>query len=131
MAGRPSKYTPERAQRIVDVLKAGNTRRAACAFAGVTDETFANWQRRYLDFLEAVQKAEAEAEVRNVAIVQQAAKTKWQAAAWWLERRRSADYAQHIKEEKSGEVKVSVVYSDQGADVGASTSAHSTTDTDL
>ena len=33
--------------------------------------------------------------VRNVAIIQKAANTKWQAAAWWLERKRSEDWSQN------------------------------------
>ncbi len=41
----------------------------------------------YREFLEAIEKAEAQAKVRNVTIIQAAAKDNWQAAAYWLERR--------------------------------------------
>jgi len=92
--GRPSKQTPERTQRLLSALTAGNTRRAACLYAGISDETFATWQRRSLDFLEAVKKAEADAEVRHVANIAKAAQGgQWQASAWWLERRRPEAYA--------------------------------------
>lgn len=41
----------------------------------------------YFEFFEAIKKAEAIAEARNVTIIQSAAKDSWQAAAWWLERK--------------------------------------------
>lgn len=104
MVGRPTKCTPERVKRIIDALKGGNTRSASAAYGGIDPETFSNWMARgakdeepFLGFSIQVKAAEAEAEVRNVAIIQTAAKDKWQAAAWWLERRRPKDYAQTHK----------------------------------
>lgn len=94
MAGRPSKRTPEREARLYEALRAGNTRRAACAYAGIDQDTLANWMRKFSDFSEAIEKAESDAEIRNVAIIQKAASDTWQAAAWWLERRRPADFRQ-------------------------------------
>lgn len=94
MAGRPSKRTPEREAKILEALRAGNTIRAACAYAGINQDTFTAWKKRYPDFSDAVQKAEADAEVRNVAIIQKAAATTWTAAAWWLERRKHGDWRQ-------------------------------------
>lgn len=92
MAGRPTKRTPEREARLLEALRAGNTRRAACHYAGITPETFSQWQR-FSEFSAAVQKAEADAEVRHVAQIAQAAMSgTWQASAWWLERRRPDDY---------------------------------------
>src|SRR5262245_33802985 len=38
--------------------------------------------------------AEAHTVVRNVAIIQKVAWKTWQAAAWWLERRRGEDWGQ-------------------------------------
>jgi transposase len=93
MAGRPTKRTPETEKRLLDALRAGNTRRASCAYAGISDETFANWCKRFLEFLEAVEKAEADAEVRHVANIAKAAgEGVWTASAWWLERRRPKDW---------------------------------------
>jgi transposase len=87
MTGRPSKRTPEREQRLLDALRAGNTRKAACLYAGISDESLANWSRRSLDFLDRLTRAEAESEVALVAIVRQAAQTDWRAGMALLERR--------------------------------------------
>jgi hypothetical protein len=41
----------------------------------------------YVDFVEAVEKARAQSEMRNVGLIQKAAVDgTWQASAWWLER---------------------------------------------
>lgn len=99
MTGRPTKCTPERVRRIIDALKGGNTRKASAAYGGISHQAFADWMNRgeagekpFLDFSTQVKAAEAEAEVRNVAIIQKAAIEKWQAAAWWLERRRNDEW---------------------------------------
>jgi transposase len=90
---RPTKYTPERAQQIVDALTAGNTRRAAAAAAGVSEDSLERWLGRFAGFAGAIQKAEAEAELDHVGTIQAAAANgSWQASAWWLERRRSDDW---------------------------------------
>lgn len=99
MVGRPTKRTPEREQRLLEALRAGNTRKAACHYAGIGEETFARWLR-IGDFGDSVKKAEADAEVRHVANIARAAQEgTWQASAWWLERRRSDDYARRDKVE--------------------------------
>ena len=113
MAGRPSKRTPEREARLLSALSAGNTRLHACRYAGISDETFANWQRRYLDFLDAVKKAEADAIVRHVANIAKAAQDgQWQASAWWLERRYPAEYGRRFDPESASltAMQVTVVF---------------------
>jgi hypothetical protein len=90
--GRPTKRTPQVEARLFDAIRAGNTIRAACHYAGIGVQTLADWQR-FRDFREALEKAEADAEVRMVAEIAQAARGgTWQAAAWWLERRRPDDF---------------------------------------
>jgi hypothetical protein len=88
---------------LVQALAAGNTRRTSASQAGVSHETFYRWFRDDVTFHDAVEKAEADAEARAVAIVVRAAVGgTWQAAAWWLERRRQDTYALHPKMELSG-----------------------------
>jgi hypothetical protein len=84
--GRPAKFTPERQERILDAIRAGNYVETAALAAGIGKSTFYEWVERFPDFADAVQKARAEAETRYVAVIEKASTTSWQAAAWWLER---------------------------------------------
>ena len=102
ITGRPSALTPEVQRRLCDAIAAGNTRNDAAEYAGVGESTLRRWlaqgrhrrSGKFRALLAAVKKAEADAVVRNVAIIQKAASTSWQAAAWWLERKRDADWSQ-------------------------------------
>ncbi len=53
-----------------------------------------------MEFLESIKKAKAKAVIRNVLIIQTAAKKTWQAAAWWLERSHHKDWG--IKKQIGG-----------------------------
>jgi hypothetical protein len=95
MAGRPTKLTPEVQKKIVDAIRAGNYMETAAAYAGISKDTFYRWLKRgaraksgiYKNFHDAVEKALAESEVRDVMIIANAAATDWKAAAWRLERK--------------------------------------------
>jgi hypothetical protein len=95
---RPTKRTPEVEARLFDALRAGNTRRAACVYAGISDETLANWCRRSLDFLDALRRAEAHSEVALVALIRQHAREDWRAAGWLLERRWPTSWARRDRD---------------------------------
>lgn len=88
--GRPTKFSEERAQAMLEALRGGNYIETAASYAGIDDSTYRRWLQReepeFRAFRAAVKKAQADAEVRNVGIVLKAAPTHWQAAAWWLER---------------------------------------------
>jgi hypothetical protein len=94
MAGRKTKLTPELQEEVVKRIRAGNYIQVACEAVGISHTTYFNWikkgeegKRPYVEFLEAVKKAESEAQVNYVATVASHARDQWQAAAWWLERR--------------------------------------------
>jgi hypothetical protein len=95
MAGRPTKLTPEVQKRLCDAIAAGNYREAACSYAGIDKATFSRWIARgeqaktgpFCDFCNAVQKAEADAEVAIVAQWQQHMPENWQACRDFLARR--------------------------------------------
>lgn len=94
--GRPTKLTPAVEERILKAIAAGNTLKDAAAYAGIGYSTLEHWladpRPRYRQFRQAVEQKQAEAVVRNVAIIEKAAQEQWQAAAWWLERRRPDDW---------------------------------------
>jgi hypothetical protein len=92
VVGRPTKRTPHVEAALLQALRAGNTRKAACHYAGIDLHTLGRWMR-FATFATAIEKAETDAEVRFVAQIANAAQDgTWQAAAWWLERRRPLDY---------------------------------------
>jgi hypothetical protein len=91
----PSDLTPEIREKVIAAIRAGNFLEIAIAFAGIPEDVFRDWLHRgqeeeqgpYRDFCGAIDQALAEAEVRDVALIGQVAKEKWQAAAWRLIRR--------------------------------------------
>lgn len=93
--GRPSKLTPELQARICEAIRAGNYIETAAAYAGVHKATLYDWLKRgananagkFREFSDAVEKALADAEARDVALIAKAATEHWQAAAWRLERK--------------------------------------------
>lgn len=92
--GRPTKYSPETVEAICQALREGNTRKDACSVAGISEETFSQWRKRYPEFLDSIEKAEGKAAFYAVNVVRSAMDSGvWQAAAWWLERRRKQDWS--------------------------------------
>jgi transposase len=106
-SGRRPLRSPQRVQAVLNALRVGNTRRAAAAAAEVSKDTFYRW----LDdatFCDAVEKAEADAELRFVGVIAKAAPASWQAAAWWLERRHHEDYGRHDRTEMTMDVRKAI-----------------------
>jgi hypothetical protein len=110
MAGRNTKLTTEARNRLCTAIAAGNYLDAACRSAGITYMTFSRWMKRgqnaaagvYRELYEAVQRAEAEAEVRMVALWQQACPEDWRAAAEFLARRFPERWARKGRHEVAG-----------------------------
>jgi hypothetical protein len=84
--GRPLSRTPETERLALEMLRAGNTRSCVRAALKIPPTTWKRWLKSD-DWRDAMEAAEAEAVARNVAVIQKAAQSQWQAAAWWLERR--------------------------------------------
>ena len=95
--GRPSKYTPEVIERICYSLSQGNTRTTAATCAGVSRDTFHHWMNEFSDFSDAIKRAEEQAVEHYVNVIHAASGQTWQAAAWYLERRRPADFSKQDK----------------------------------
>ena len=106
---RPTKLNSITHDKIVKAIQAGNYIETAAAYAGISKNTLYEWLRRgqrekdrvaknprfkikkaeelFVKFADAVEKALAEAEMRDVVIIGKAAEEQWQAAAWRLERK--------------------------------------------
>ncbi len=93
---RPTKYSKETEEKICSALRAGNTRKASSEYAGIDEATLWRWMQSNASFANNIKKAEADAEVSAVAIIKKAMPETWQAAAWWLERRKSDDYGRNL-----------------------------------
>jgi hypothetical protein len=111
--GRPTLLTPELADRIVQVVSAGNYLKTAAQFAGVGQSTLMGWLARgraaagqvqqgydvgeeelpFLDFLERVTQAETVAEVSAVTHWRRAFPEDWRSARDYLARKRPEQWA--------------------------------------
>lgn len=112
--GRKSKLDKDRQDILLKAIKVGNDKKVACALAGISEPTLYRWleqskaenaSEQLRDFRESLERVEAEAEVLKVSRIAQAADNgRWQAAAWWLERKHPERWAQQtkIKAELSG-----------------------------
>lgn len=89
--GRPSKFTAEVRERILQGLSVGVPLESSARAAGVSYSAFRQWIRRgergtkgeYADFVRAVREAEGRALLKWLAIIDKAAADgDWRAAAW-------------------------------------------------
>lgn len=105
--GAPTKLTSEVIALLTQALRTGAYVETSVAHVGIHKDSYYRWVRKgreervridgngkprksyglYLDLYDAVEKAQAAAEVRDLAIISKASETHWQAAAWKLERR--------------------------------------------
>lgn len=113
----------KRTAKVIEALRAGNYMDTAAMYAGISKQTLYNWlakgrdarekvanggiasdqEAKFIELVDAVEKARADAEVRNVHLIQQAAQGgTWQAAAWFLERSHPGKWARREKVEHSG-----------------------------
>jgi hypothetical protein len=107
MAGRKSKLNAELIEEASGLIKAGNFAVVVCQYLHISQAAYYEWLARgqddldnniksiYVEFMESIKSAEAEAEIRNVSIIQSAAITTWQAAAWHLERKHPDRWGMH------------------------------------
>lgn len=109
MAGRKTKYTPEKAQELIKLLSGGATVKDSCAYIGISEETLSNWGKRDLDFLASVNKARSMGKIECAALIRQAARSNWQAAAWFLERSDPERWGRRDKLTILGEVPVDLI----------------------
>ena len=110
--GRKDMRTDENfVANLCQALKSGNTKKNACLLAGCSETQLYKWLRDKEcevddtlahQFASSVKKSMAEAQNRNVVLIQKAAQTNWQASAWYLERSDPAHWARRERHEISG-----------------------------
>ena len=112
--GRPYKLKPETHQRFVALLRASNAFETCARAVGVTPRVAKSWYQRggesdarepFKSFRVDCDRAEAEAESRAVAIIANAARDSWQAAAWLLERQHPERWARVSQRKEAEQLK--------------------------
>lgn len=123
--GRPSKLTESRMEKLIEALRAGAYRIDACRVAGIHYNTLLAWEKKgeaqekgeFLEFLDALRKAEAEAVITNIEVVTNAAQDgDWRAAAWFLEHKYPDRWAR-VEKRADHDQPFTIVFSDQVKDV--------------
>ena len=98
MAGRKSKYTPDRVKAIIGAIEVGAPYRHAAAYGGISEATFYDWLATKAEFSEAIKEAEGRALVGRLARIRKAEEDHWQAAAWWAERKYPQEFGRTVQE---------------------------------
>ena len=84
--GRPSKYRPSTVSKICSAIADGLPFKFAVAFGGISTDTFCEWQNRFPEFSDAIEKATARGILARLKTIKLAAeKGDVKAAQWWLE----------------------------------------------
>jgi len=105
---------PKRIANLLRSIKNGLPYETACKISNIPPSAFYEWRQKgiaakqkgieniYSKFVDKLEKAEAEAEARAIIQIQKAGVDKWQALAWFLERRfpqRWRQQAQGVEDE--------------------------------
>jgi hypothetical protein len=93
--GDRGKLTPARQEKLLSYVRQGCTLRAAALKAGIHERTFYLWREKgekartgkYREFVDALEEAQAHAEVALVTSLKLQGAEDWRALAWMLERR--------------------------------------------
>ena len=103
----PSKFTPERRKRILELVREGISQSAAARATGINEATVRGWRRKaeaggpesrpYVAFIRKLDEARAQNESFLLGMVKAAAPKDWRAAAFLLERRFRDDYGRETR----------------------------------
>ena len=103
---RRTKLSEELIKEAYELVASGNYIKDVYPILGIGEVTWYRWLREgeiaksglKRQFWQAIKKAEKEAIIKNVAVLQNAAEEgNWHAAAWWLERRYYEDWGRKEK----------------------------------
>ncbi len=115
--GRPSKYSPKTVKAICAAIADGLPNKFAAAMGGISQDTFCDWQRRFPEFSEAVERATARGVHARLKIIKAAAEGgDVKAAQWWLEHVMPEHFARNrieLKHDIAGRLEHEIVVSPQ------------------
>lgn len=109
-------------EKAEELLKEGHYVQTICNYFGISEQTWYNWYNKgeeyhelpeeelyskpnalvYIEFFEAVKRGSARGEMNALDVIHKHSKKKWQAAAWFLERR-FRDRWGRVKQDEGGE----------------------------
>ncbi|HPZ75026.1 MAG TPA: hypothetical protein PK723_04350 [Candidatus Pacearchaeota archaeon] len=127
---RRAKLTQELIEEAYKLVSEGNYDKDVYPILGIGEVTWYRWLREgeiaksglKRQFWQAIKKAEKEAIIKNVGVIQRSAELgNWQAAAWWLERRYHEDWGRKDKVDLAADkdgFKVVIEYVDAGEKQG-------------
>ena len=113
-SGRKSLLDAAMADKIVRMVRAGSYKEVAARAAGIGTSTLYSWQERgeadlearadteHAKFVEALTRAEAEAEVHAIAAIRKVMESDWRAAMEYLARRYPKRWAKVERQEHTG-----------------------------
>jgi hypothetical protein len=97
VALKNSKFNEGIKTKLLECLSKAHTRKSACSIVGINGDTLGNWVRRgkdgesgYAEFYEEVLEAERQSVAHLVDTIRVHGQKDWRAAAWILERTKSA-----------------------------------------
>ena len=83
-AGRPSKFTEETVNILVEAVVAGLTNRAACSAAGISEQSLSDWRENKPGFSERLEGAREASRSRALLAIKEAGLRDWRANHAWL-----------------------------------------------
>ncbi len=103
MVGRPTKFTPEHKEKLIEAIRKGAPYEIACNYARIDTSTLYNWmalsregKEEYVLFFQDLKEAEGQTCLRWLEVIDKAMEDgTWSAAAWKLERRQYKHFSAH------------------------------------
>jgi transposase len=100
------KYGKKICREICQFIEDGLSNKDAAQLAGVSESTFYQWLKDYSEFSECIKKSQVKRKAFLIKKIFRAAQSSWQAAAWYLERVYSDEFA--IKRRFEGNLSVNI-----------------------
>lgn len=112
--GRPTTCTPEATEKLIYALKKGCPLVYALPYAGIDDSSYHSWMEKgekgiqpYKDFSDSIKACHPDFIMKQLDVIELAAKKEWTAAAWLAERRAASYFSKNatrikIKQSQEG-----------------------------